>query len=199
MERVVKRHEQLLLRVEKLREAWAAHQGRLVAVLSSAAHAVSQLPALVRAQNHEALAAEFGGAAGDAARALVGRHVARVEARLAEARGLLEEMQRACAGLERCWEEGRAFFASIRPRPSREQAGRRGGAQPSLLDCQQGLRLFAASYRDELRLKEALVGSISYGSREEDLQAIIGVLSDEPNICTPEVTEMVQLLSVAKS
>ncbi|BBM98706.1 hypothetical protein MPTK1_1g15600 [Marchantia polymorpha subsp. ruderalis] len=189
MERLVRKYEQRFRRVKEEMSTWDALHGRLVKQYSNAAAILDRLPVLVAVENYGVLGNEL-----SMARDLPAAQVESLELLFRAMTNTLSDLSRVVAALEKVWRDGCQLLKAERQQPTASQMQQRVGPRPSLQDCVNGLHTLYQMHFDEYNLKVAIVSSLTYGSRGEDVSALQSLLVDQPNIPSTEVRYIFDLI-----
>ncbi|KAL3697101.1 hypothetical protein R1sor_011177 [Riccia sorocarpa] len=176
---------------------WEALQGRLVKQLINAAAILERLPHVDAVQVLSS--AENYGVLGDKLstmqRDLTAAQVESIELLFRAMASTLVDFHRVVLALEKIWRDGCQLLKAEKPQPTPQQLQQRVGPRPSLHDCLEGLRSLYQMHYDEYNLKVAVVSSLTYDSREEDVSLLLTLVSDQPNIPSEEVKYIFDLIS----
>ncbi|KAL2643966.1 hypothetical protein R1flu_011553 [Riccia fluitans] len=110
----------------------------------------------------------------------------------------LSDFHRVVVALEKICRDGCQLLKAEKPQPTPQQLQQRVGPRPSLHDCVEGLRSLYQMHYDEYNLKVAIVSSLTYDSRDEDVSVLLTLLSDQPNIPSDEVQYIFDLISAGE-
>lgn len=119
------------------------------------------------------------------AQALPAVQIEQLELILRSMHSTLADLEKIVKSFEKLWRDGIGLLKA--EKITAQQSEQRVGSRPSLNDCLKGLHDLYLMHRDEHKLKLAIISSLSYESRSDDISALQVLLLDQPNLPPDEV------------
>jgi len=125
--------------------------------------------------------------------AMPAMQIEQLELILRSMQSTIVELEKIVKSFEKLWRDGMGLLKA--EKITAQQSEQRVGPRPSLNDCFQGLHDLYIMHRDEHKLKLAIISSLSYESRSDDVCALQVVLQDQPNLPPNEVKRIFEVIA----
>ncbi|XP_024357247.1 uncharacterized protein At5g43822-like isoform X1 [Physcomitrium patens] len=190
MERLVKKFEQRYRRALDHHNTWEELQSRLLKQFSNASAILERLPVLLESKNYGILENVK-----SIAQALPAVQIEQLELILRSMHSTLlrADLEKIVKSFEKLWRDGIGLLKA--EKITAQQSEQRVGSRPSLNDCLKGLHDLYLMHRDEHKLKLAIISSLSYESRSDDISALQVLLLDQPNLPPDEVKHIFEVIA----
>lgn len=184
----MKKFEQRYRRALDYHNSWEELQSRLLKQFGNASAILERLPVLLEGKNYGILENMT-----SIVQALPAMQVEQLELILRSMHSTLAELEKLVKSFEKLWRDGVGLLKA--EKITTQQSEQRVGPRPSLNDCLKGLHDLYVMHRDEHKLKLAIVSSLSYESRSDDVGALQVVLHDQPNLPPDEVKRIFEVIA----